>query len=150
MESSEKSASLDAVYKKRLLDLFRNPSGQGTPPGEALRGWAKNRTCGDEVAFFTRCAGENVKQCWQQAAGCAITTATGSLLVDAMRGKTASECRSLLANIRAMVFEGEKPDLEGELPILSAVHALPSRHECVGVALIAAERSLDGRDSGPP
>jgi nitrogen fixation NifU-like protein len=141
-EDTDRHRTLGAIYKERLLQLFRNPLGTETPNSAAIRGWAKNRSCGDEVSFFSLHAGDNVSGCWQDTAGCAISTATASLLVEAMAGKSHGECREMLQRIREMVFEGKEVEINEEIRILSAVHDLPTRHECVGVALKAAAQSL--------
>jgi len=140
---NERAGHLEAIYRQRLLQLFHHPLGTGDPDVAAARGWAKNRTCGDEVTFFSMQEDNSIKNCWQATAGCAIATATASLLVQETPGKTPEECRFLLQTIRQMVFEGKDPEGEAEWKILSAVHQLPSRHECVGVALKAMERSLN-------
>jgi len=144
MDSSEPlQNSLAELYKKRLLAEFHHPSGGGEPDKTAKKGWARNRTCGDEVSFYSLVCEKRIAQCWQDTSGCAISTATASLLVNALKGKTVEDSLDLLARIRSTVFEGADGELEGELTNLQAIHDLPSRHECVGVALTAAERSLN-------
>lgn len=142
-EKTDRHDTLQAIYKERLLQLFRNPLGTETPDAAAIRGWAKNRSCGDEVAFYSLLSENGVEQCWHDTAGCAISTATSSLLVEALAGKSREDARKLLDQIRAMVFEGKEVDVDDDVKILSAVHDLRTRHECVGVALKAAEESLE-------
>lgn len=142
-EETDRHKTLQAIYKEQLLQLFRNPLGTETPDPAATRGWAKNRSCGDEVTFFSLQAGDEVSHCWQDTAGCAISTATASLLVEALAGKSRTEALSILGQIREMVFEGKEVAVSDDVKILSAVHELRTRHECVGVALKAAEQSLE-------
>lgn len=146
-DETDRQQTLQAIYKERLLQLFRHPLGTGEPDSAAIRGWAKNRTCGDEVAFFSLPNEDGIiTHCWQDTAGCAIATATASLLVEVMAGKSREECQLLLRQIHEMVYEGKAVEVEEEVKMLSAVHDLPSRHECVGVALKAAARSLEAED----
>ena len=130
------------VYRKRLLDLFRNPRGTGTPAQAARRGWARNRTCGDEVTFHSLVEDERVSACHQHTAGCAIATATASLLTEALPTLSRTEGLALLEQLRRVIEEGAPPPSGNELEILSAIHDLPSRHECATVAIEAAEASL--------
>ncbi len=141
-KTPDKSSSLEEVYKQRILALFRTPLGTGEPDSRARRGWARNRTCGDEVTFYTLTGGETIERCWQDTAGCAISTATASLLVEALAGKTPVQARNVLRMIHELVIEGKEVSIDNPLEILRAVHSLPSRHDCVGVALRAASESL--------
>lgn len=136
-----------AAYQARLLDLFRNPLGGGEPPPDALRGWSRNRTCGDEVEFHIVADGSQVQRLWQQTNGCAIATATASLLVRELQGMEPERVRMILHSISTMVKTGESTAVPGELELLRAVHTLPARHDCVGVALRACEEALQALDA---
>ncbi|MFP4352878.1 MAG: iron-sulfur cluster assembly scaffold protein [Puniceicoccaceae bacterium] len=139
---------LTDVYRKRLLELFRRPLGTGKPDPAARRGWARNRTCGDEVTFHSLLAGDRVSACHQHTDGCAIATATASLLTAALPSLPRAGALDLLRALRQVVESGAAPPPGSDLEILSAVHDLPSRHECATVALDAAEASLRGEGGG--
>ncbi len=146
-EETDRHKTLQAIYKERLLQLFREPLGTGEPDPGAFRGWAKNRTCGDEVAFYSQTNQEGIiTHCWQNTAGCAIATATSSLLVQALAGKSREEYRQTIQRIRALVYEGHDDGISEELKLLSAVHELRSRHDCVGVSLDAASKALEDHE----
>ncbi len=137
MASDSTETELAEVYRQRLLELFRSPLGTGEI-GEGFRkGWSRNRTCGDEVSVYLKFDGGRIADCRQHTAGCAISTATASLLTENLKGLDPTEVRQLLDRIRSMVYEGGPVVEKGELRILAAVGGLPSRHECVGVALNA-------------
>lgn len=142
-EPASEDQTLDKIYRDRLLELFREPIGASPPPPAAKRGWARNRTCGDEVTFSVLPGADGtVIGCWQDTAGCAISTATASLLAQSLVDRSPGEAAELLDRVRKMVATGAE-DIPGEeISILRTVHGLPSRHECVGVALDAAERAL--------
>lgn len=143
-EESDSHQHLQAIYKQQLLQLFRHPLGTNTPAPSATKGWAKNRACGDEVSFFSLTNQEDIiTHCWQHTAGCAIATATSSLLVQALAGKSREECREIIQKIRALVYEGRDNGVSEDLKLLSAVHELRSRHDCVGVSLDAASKTLE-------
>lgn len=137
---------LAKVYRERLLELFRNPLGTGEPGEDFCVGWSRNRTCGDEVSIFLKFEEGKISTCLQRTAGCAIATATASLLTEILQGLNPAEARDLFDRIRSMVFEGGPVVEEGESRILAAVSELPSRHECVGVALDAALKCLPEAD----
>jgi len=134
---------LAEVYRQRLLELFRSPLGTDSVGEDFRRGWSRNRTCGDEVSFYLRFDGETVSACRQRTAGCAIATAAASLLTESLEGLNPAEVRDLLGQVRSMVCEGGSIVEKGELKILATVGALPSRHECVGVALDAVTDCLN-------
>ncbi|MEM0966697.1 MAG: iron-sulfur cluster assembly scaffold protein [Verrucomicrobiota bacterium] len=142
-EQEHSREEVDKIYRSKLLELFRSPLGCEVPPESASKGWARNRTCGDEVTFFSEVSNGVILGTWQRTEGCAIATATASLLVKELAGKNIHSAKSLMQKIRHTVYNGAPPDEEAEWKVLAAVHSLPARHECVGVALDAAEKSLE-------
>jgi len=145
MEEREGKKTPGELYRESLLALYRQPLGGGPlPPG---RQWteASNRTCGDRVRFAVEKEGETIVRCWQETAGCAVTTATASLLVRALPGRSVPAVRELFREIRGSLGPGGEPAGEAlppEVAELEAVRQLPSRRECVRTALRAAERAL--------
>lgn len=48
-----------------------------------------------------------IKEIGVQGSGCAISTASASLMTEAVKGKTVAEARALIAMFLRMVVEGE-------------------------------------------
>lgn len=145
MAKSEGKPSAADLYRESLLALYRQPLGRGPLP--AGRQWAEasNRTCGDRVRFAVETDGRTIHRCWQETAGCAVTTAAASLLVRALPGRSAEGARELFRAIeRPLASPGEPPggSFPPEVEELEAVRHLPSRRECVRTAVRAAERAL--------
>ena len=130
------------AYQKELLQFYHHPLGTGPVPEGAFSGWARNRTCGDEVTLSLQVEDGIIKAVWQETRGCAIATAAASLLVKTLPGRDRREVDSLLPSVLEMVREGKCENVLGELQPLRAVHPLSSRHECVAVAVRACEKAL--------
>lgn len=139
---------LKKAYQKRLLAHYHNPKGVEPAPMEASRGWARNRTCGDEVSLWVKLHEDSIEGVWQETKGCAIATATASLLVQNLPNQTKKEALILLDRIDSMVMEGDENLVGGDWELLNAVHPLTSRHECVRVALNACRQALHAAE-GP-
>jgi len=135
------------AYQKELLKFYHRPLGAEKAPAEAFSGWSRNRTCGDEVTISLTVKNGLVEDVWQQTRGCAIATATASLLVKTIPGLEMEEACSRLQSILLMVRKGTSEGDLGDLQLLCAVHPLSSRHECVGVAVRAFEGALTASQS---
>ncbi len=142
MTTAGPDETLGKIYRKQLLELFHHPLGTGPVPPEATEGAARNRTCGDVVTFHALQRGAHLAECRQRTSGCAIATATASLLTTHLEGLRLDEAFRLLEQIRTMIETGSPARLPDDLRALAGVHPLPSRHECVGVALDAAAACL--------
>jgi nitrogen fixation NifU-like protein len=145
MPECEGKKAAAELYREALLALYRQPLGSGPLP--AGREWAEasNRTCGDRVRFAVEKDGDTILRCWQETAGCAVTTATASLLVRALPGRSVEAARSFFRDIERPLASGggeASGTFPPEVEELEAVRHLPSRRECVRTAVRAAERAL--------
>ena len=83
-----------------------------------------------------------------QGAGCAISTASSSLLTEAVQGKSLDEVQSLSRAFRAMLT-GDAPPAEpdlGKLRVLEGVREYPVRVKCATLAWHTLEAALEGAD----
>jgi nitrogen fixation NifU-like protein len=86
-----------------------------------------------------------------QGKGCAISTASASLMTETVRGKTTEEARALGARFRDLAMTGACPDCADDedmdrLQALSGVHEFPSRVKCATLAWHALNAALDGAE----
>jgi len=80
--------------------------------------------------------------------GCAISTASASLLTEAVKGKTVSETHDLFTRFHDAVTApaDAKPDLDalGKLAALAGVREFPMRVKCASLAWHTLEAALAG------
>ena len=84
-----------------------------------------------------------------QGAGCAISTASASLMTEAVKGKTVEEARSLFEAFHDMMTAGEEEDAEGlgKLAAFSGVRQLPIRIKCATLAWHTLKAALEENDA---
>jgi len=77
--------------------------------------------------------------------GCAISTASASLMTEAVDGKTVDDALALSAGVLDLV-NGRRSDAEGlgKLVVLQGVSRFPSRVKCAALAWHALEAALKG------
>ena len=79
-----------------------------------------------------------------KGSGCAISTASASLMTEALKGKTLKEVEHLFDNFHQMVTtpeSGPRQDL-GKLEVLSGVSEFPARVKCATLAWHTLQSAL--------
>lgn len=78
--------------------------------------------------------------------GCAISTASASIMVEGMQGLTASEALERCRQFRALLTDTpETADLKlGKLTVLAGVRDYPMRVKCATLAWHTLEAALEG------
>jgi len=136
------------LYQEVILEHARKPRNFRVidEPG-AHRAEGFNRLCGDRLYVYVQVEDGIVKDLSFQGTGCAISTASASMMTEAIRGRPVAEVLALAARFRALVTgEGEAGTTEsmGELAALAGVRAYPMRVKCATLAWHALRSALEG------
>lgn len=133
----------DTLYREVLLDHHRHP--HGAEPVEradaSLDG--KNTSCGDEVHMDLQIDAGQISHISVTSHGCAVSTASGSMLAELIEGRSLDEARRI-ADVFKAVMHGEDAPQEvdlGDLEALVGVRKFPVRIKC---ALLPWVTLLDG------
>lgn len=148
--------ALDEIYQQVILDHYRQPRNFSQPDAASHQAAGHNPLCGDRVTVFLDIDGDQVKSASFQGAGCAISTASASLMTEAVSGKSLAEVQSLFQRFHHMVTAGDGTDGEpqdlGKLEALAGVRQLPVRIKCATLAwhtLLEALKGDAGGDEAP-
>jgi len=137
---------LDDLYQEILLDHYQRPRNFGslTPcDGEAD---GHNPLCGDRVHVRVRRDGGRVDEVRFEGSGCAISTASASMMTEAVRGKTRAEIEALYERFHDVVTGAVPADESlGELAALGGVQQFPMRVKCATLAWHTLRSALDGK-----
>jgi nitrogen fixation protein NifU and related proteins len=140
---------LRELYQDIILDHGRHP--RNFRPIEHPTHTAKghNPLCGDRVTVYLMMDGDRIADVSFEGRGCAISTASSSLMTEVLKGKTLDEARALFAQFHAKVTGGEVSELpdaleeDGErLEPLTGVKAYPARVKCATLPWHAFEAAL--------
>ena len=142
---------LHDIYQEVILDHYRKPRNFFTLDAANQEASGHNPLCGDRVSIFLEIDGDVVKDVSFQGAGCAISTASASLMTEAVKGKTRDQARALFERFHEMMTGDD--DIEGadlgKLEALSGVRQIPIRVKCATLAWHTLKAALED-DGGEP
>ena len=126
---------LKDLYRDVILDHNRRPRNFGQLEGADGRAEGHNPLCGDHLSLAVRLDGERISDIRFEGKGCAISTASASLMTEAVKGKERSEVQALFARVHALLTEPQAtPDAAlGKLAALSGVREFPARVKCASL-----------------
>ena len=137
------------LYQELILDHGRKPRNFRPIEGGAARGVhdaeGYNPLCGDRVKVFVRMGGEVVEEASFQGSGCAISTASASLMTDAVKGKRPDDVRALFDRFHDLVTGKPVEDGLGKLLAFSGVSEFPMRVKCATLAWHTLLAALEDR-----
>jgi len=141
--------SLDDLYRETILDHYHNPRNHGTIDGATASAEGVNPLCGDELTLYLKMDGDKITDIKLEAHGCSINTASGSMMSEAVMGKSVSEARQVIEGFKNMMMSrGEEVDIMDEdledLEALSGVRKYPVRVKC---ALLPWNTLIEGLES---
>ncbi|KHD44390.1 Fe-S cluster assembly sulfur transfer protein SufU [Streptococcus hongkongensis] len=137
-------SKLNSLYMAVVADHSKNPHHRGTLEGvEAVL--LNNPTCGDVISLTVDFDGEVIKDIAFAGDGCTISTASSSMMTDAVIGKTKDQALELAQLFSQMVQGQEDPKqaLLGEAELLAGVSKFPQRIKCSTLAWHALEKAIE-------
>ncbi len=120
------------LYQEVILDHNRKPRNFRVLPEANHRAEGYNPLCGDKVTVFLDVEDDRIRDVAFQGSGCAISTASASLMTEALRGRSVAAARELFQNFHNLVTRGEgegSPEL-GKLAVFGGVREFPMRVKC--------------------
>jgi nitrogen fixation NifU-like protein len=142
-------SELRELYQEVILDHSKKPRNFGAMPDATRQADGHNPLCGDRATVFVRLEGDRVAEVKFQGAGCSISTASASMMTDAVKGKTVAETEDLFERFHRLVTRDaasrEAPDESlGKLAVFSGVSEFPVRVKCASLAWHTLKAALEG------
>lgn len=139
-------AELSDLYKDVIFDHNKSPRNFRTIDSADRHADGYNPLCGDKVTIFANVKDGVIEDISFQGKGCAISTASASLLTTILKGKTEEEAEELFKKFVYMLTD-EDADEEveeelGKLAVLSGVKAFPMRVKCATLAWHTCHNAL--------
>jgi nitrogen fixation NifU-like protein len=136
---------LNELYQEVILDHYKKPRNFGVLEDATAAAHGDNPLCGDRLALHVRLAGERIEDIRFKGSGCAISTASASLMTEAVKGKTKAEALGIFERFHPMVTGQRGPDDLGKLEVFSGVSEFPVRVKCATLAWHTLRAALEGR-----
>ena len=144
-------SDLRELYQTTILDHSRQPKNFGKLDECTHKAEGYNPLCGDKVTIYLELEGDQVKDIAFDGAGCAISTASASLMTEALKGKTIDEARALFHRVHQTMTgqadEGDAgSDVElGKLAVFEGVRQYPLRVKCATLAWHTLKNAIEGK-----
>jgi nitrogen fixation NifU-like protein len=119
------------LYQEVIFDHYKKPRNFRRLETANRRAAGDNPLCGDRVSVYLDVDNGIIRDLSFEGSGCAISTASASLMTEALKGKSEAEAARLIENFHALVAGegGAKADL-GKLEVLLGVREFPARVKC--------------------
>jgi nitrogen fixation NifU-like protein len=137
------------LYQEVLLDHSKNPRNFREMPDADRRIEGFNPLCGDRITLYLKLAEGKVTDASFQGIGCAISTASASMLTETLKGKSEKEAYELFDEFHRMVTSASGEDIPceeclGKLMVFSGIREFPMRIKCAILCWHAMKAALDG------
>lgn len=143
------SEELRELYQEQILDHSKRPRNKREISG-ARSAEGYNPLCGDKATVYVSLDGDVVKDVSFVGQGCSISTASASMMTEALKGKTKAEVDALFERFHAMVTappdkpeENAAPEL-GKLAVFAGVCEFPARVKCASLAWHTLKAAISG------
>jgi nitrogen fixation NifU-like protein len=138
---------LRELYQEVILDHSKRPRNFREMEGASGKAEGFNPLCGDKATVYVRLEGDVVTDVSFKGAGCSISTASASMMTEALKGKTRAEAEALFERFHALITRGRSeetaPDL-GKLAVFSGVGEFPVRVKCASLPWHTVKAALRG------
>jgi nitrogen fixation protein NifU and related proteins len=136
---------LKDLYRDVILDHNRQPRNFGRIEEADRHAEGHNPLCGDRLSLFVRMNGERLEDIRFEGKGCAISTASASLMTEAVKGKDRAAVRALFAQVHALLTnpEAHADASLGKLAALSGVREFPARVKCASLCWHTLNAALE-------
>jgi nitrogen fixation NifU-like protein len=140
-------SDLRELYQEVILDHHKKPRNFRRPAEANRSAVGYNPLCGDKVTVYLQLEDGRVKDIGFQGSGCAISTASASLMTESVKGKTPAEAEALFHRFQDLV-RGEAPADGpglGKLAVFAGVREFPVRVKCATLAWHTLRSALQGK-----
>lgn len=139
---------LDDLYRRVIMDHYKNPRNCGTFDNDAVTVNLNNPTCGDRISLQLLLKDGIVQEAKYTGEGCSISMSSASMMTEAVKGKTMDQALDM-ANRFSSLMKGEEVDFDDyeDLEALSGVNKFPARIKCATLAWNALRKGIDEEDN---
>jgi nitrogen fixation NifU-like protein len=127
---------LRELYQEVIFDHYKKPRNCHVLECANHKADGYNPLCGDQLTVYLKVANGVIEDLSFEGSGCAISTASASLMTEALKGKKIAEVEHLFDDFHQMVTDADAaphPEL-GKLEALAGVREFPARVKCATLA----------------
>ncbi len=137
------------LYQEVILDHYKRPRNFRKLDGASRNAEGYNPLCGDKVTVYAKLEDGVVRDISFQGSGCAISTASASMMTTSLKGKTMVEAEALFESFHHLVtgHPDTAPDRVelGKLVVFSGISEFPVRVKCATLPRHTLHAALEGK-----
>ncbi len=139
-------AQLRELYEAMILEHNRHPRHYPeNPPDCDHHAHGFNPLCNDEITVHLKVEDGIITKAGFEGAGCAVSVASASMMMEAIQGKPVEEVLRLFYRVHAMLTEDAPAEGVGKLMVLAGVKEFPMRVKCATLAWHTLLAALENR-----
>jgi nitrogen fixation NifU-like protein len=140
-------SDLSSLYQEVILDHCKRPRNFRALENANRCADGYNPLCGDKVTIYLHLVDDRIADISFQGSGCAISTASASILTETLKGKTRAEAEALFQAFHGLVtghpVEPAQAPALGKLAVFSGVSEFPVRVKCASLAWHTLRSALE-------
>lgn len=141
---------LQDLYQQVILDHGRNPRNYRKLETADNHAEGFNPLCGDRITMYVRRDGEKITELAFEGKGCAICTASASMLTQVVKDKTEQQAETMFEQFHTMVTGDSEAEVDtdvmGKLAVFAGVRKYPIRVKCASLPWHTLKACLDNRE----
>jgi nitrogen fixation NifU-like protein len=145
-------SELRDLYQEVILDHNKSPRNFKALASATHKADGHNPLCGDKLTVYVELAGDRIQNATFVGSGCAISTASASLMTESLKGKSVAEARALFDTMHDLLTAPEEPTDPGlgKLMVFSGVREFPMRVKCATLAWHTLKAALEDKTHEGP
>ena len=144
-------SDLRDLYQEVILDHHKRPRNFHKLENANRQAEGYNPLCGDKLNVYIYLENGIVKDIGFVGVGCAISTASASMMTESLKGKSESEAREIFEKFHQLVTHHFDSQIDaasmGKLAVFSGVREYPVRVKCATLAWHTMRAALDQSQS---
>ncbi len=144
------NSELRELYQEVIIDHSRRPRNFRRLGDTAHKVEGFNPLCGDHITVYVVVQDDVVKDIAFQGSGCAISTASASVMTEALKGKTRAEAEKLFQAFHGLVTGKPERIADGaslgKLAVFAGVSEFPTRVKCATLCWHTARAAMEGKE----
>ena len=141
-------SDISDLYQEVILDHGKRPRNFRELASANRRAEGYNPLCGDRETVYLELDGDVVADIAFQGAGCAISTASASMMTESLKGKSRPEAEALFERFHDLITgQSNAPESApplGKLEVFSGVRDYPVRIKCATLPWHTMRSALHG------
>ena len=147
-------SDLRDLYQEVIVDHSKSPRNFHALADATSSAEGYNPLCGDHLTLYLKLDADVIVDAGFTGAGCAISSASASMMTAALKGRTRRQAEDLFERFHLLVtgapdVVAEVDPALGKLAVFSGVREFPMRVKCASLAWHAMKSALHGEQTVP-